>query len=218
MKVGTDAVLLGSWVNPSIAKNILDVGTGSGVVALMLAQKSNAKIDAIEIDENSYLQAKENFENSKWSDRLKSINESLQSYQKKTDKKYDLIVSNPPYFVNSLKSNIEQKNIARHNINLTFEELIFCSAQLLSNSGSLYLIIPSNEAQNIINISEKNKLYCTEKLDIKPKESSDPKRSILKFETVQKKLICHFLTIEHSERHDYTEEYKELTKDFYLNL
>lgn len=218
MKVGTDAVILGAWVNPQNAKKILDVGTGTGIIALMLAQKSDAVIDAVEIDKNSFLQAKENIENSKWRKRINVYNESFQEYSKKIPFKYDIIISNPPYFVNSYKSIFEEKNKAKHNVNLSFNELIIYSTDILDPLGVLYLIIPSDDLQKIISIAEKERLYCNEILNIFPKPRSKPKRTILKSEFVKKKLIEENLTVENGERHEYTDEYKNLTGDFYLFL
>ncbi|MFA6923834.1 MAG: methyltransferase [Bacteroidales bacterium] len=218
MKVGTDAVILGAYVNPQNAKKILDVGTGTGIIALMLAQKSDAVIDAVEIDKNSFLQAKENFENSKWEKRINVYNESFQEYSKKISFKYDIIVSNPPYFVNSYKSIFEEKNITKHNVNLSLNELIECSTNILDCSGIIYLIIPSDNLQKIVLLAEKEKLYCNEVLNIFPKPYSKPKRAVLKFEFVEKKLIEKKLTLENEERHDYTDEYKNFTRDFYLFL
>ncbi|MDD5569919.1 MAG: methyltransferase [Bacteroidales bacterium] len=218
MKVGTDAVILGAWVNPQNAKKILDVGSGTGIIALMLAQKSNAVIDAVEIDKDSYLQAKENFENSKWRKRINVYNESFQEYSKKISFKYDIIVSNPPYFINSYKSVSEEKNKAKHNVNLSFDELIKYSSNILKPSGMLYLIIPSDSLQKVVLMAEEEKLYCNEVLNVFPKPRSKAKRAVLKLEFVKKKLIEEKLTVENNERHDYTDEYKNLTKVFYLFL
>ena len=136
MKVGTDAVLLGCWVIPNGSKTILDIGTGTGVIALMLAQKTDAFIDAIDIDENAVKQAQENISDSKFSQRIKVTLNSFQDYSKDTDKRFDLIVSNPPYFEQSLKSTDEQRSQARHAYVLPFEELLDGVVKILNPKGN----------------------------------------------------------------------------------
>src|ERR1035437_1950902 len=124
MKVGTDGVLIGAWTNPGDARKMLDIGTGTGLIALMLAQASKANIDAVEIDAGAYHQALENVEQSIWKERISVILTSLQNYIKSADKKYDLIVTNPPFFTNSLKSGHDKRNLARHNDALSPEDLL----------------------------------------------------------------------------------------------
>ena len=139
MKVGTDAVLLGSWVQSENARNILDIGTGSGVIALMIAQKSNAQIDAIDVDENAFQQSCENFYSSPWSIRLNCKHKSLQNYTEEHIGKYDLIVTNPPYFHHASKPFIESRLNARHSDLLTFDELLDGVKKLLNAENNLNL-------------------------------------------------------------------------------
>jgi tRNA1Val (adenine37-N6)-methyltransferase len=124
MKVGTDAVLLGAWANLPPTGSVLDVGTGTGIIAMMAAQRSNGNVDAIEIDIDAYIQAAENCANCKWQDRINVHHKSLQDYSAETNKKYDAIVSNPPYFDNCLQAASESRTMARHTCTLKFEELL----------------------------------------------------------------------------------------------
>ena len=146
MKVGIDGVLLGAWADVTSAKSILDVGTGSGLIALMLAQRSNAGITAIDIEPNAVLQAEENVGLSPWKDRVKVLEVSLQDFSVPEDEKFDLIVSNPPYFVNSLKNPDAVRLSARHVTDLTHDVLLVKSLQLLKKTGRICLILPVNEA------------------------------------------------------------------------
>ena len=218
MKVGTDGVLLGSYANVENTQNILDIGTGTGLIALMLAQRSNAKITAIEIEEEASIQAKENIENSKFTSQIEVINTSLQAYKETTNNKFDLIVSNPPYFQNSYKAETDQRTTARHTTELTYNELISNSAKLLSNIGEICIIIPKDEEQNLIEIANNNNLFVIDILKIKPTPTKPPKRIILTFSKKEKPIKQSELIIEDKGRHNYSEKYIELTKEFYLKF
>ena len=216
MKVGTDGVLLGAWANCENAKNILDIGTGTGLIALMLAQRSKANIDALEIDEEASRQAVENVGNSLWRERIKIINESFQIFSKAAHKKYDLIVSNPPYFQNSLFAPDENRTNARHNSNLEFDDIIIGTVKLLNENGTLSLILPYIEGTMfILNAAEKG-LYCIRQTKVLPKPNREPKRLLLEFMKIKKPLVEQEIIIELNKRHEYSEAYKNLTKDFYL--
>ena len=143
MKVGTDGVLLGSWVPIENAQYIFDAGTGTGLIALMVAQRSSAKIDAIEIEDFAFEEAKLNFRNSKWNDRLNLYYGDFREFSLTTSQTYDLIVSNPPFFVNSLKSKTKASNLARHNDILNFNDLLIGSRRLLKNTGRLCVVLPA---------------------------------------------------------------------------
>jgi len=218
MKVGTDGVLLGSYANVENAQNILDIGTGTGLIALMLAQRTNTKITAIEIEKQASIQAKENVENSIFSNQIKVINTSLQDYVKSTNNKFYLIVSNPPYFQNSYKAETNQRTTARHTTELTYNELISNSEKLLSKNGTICVIIPKDEEQNLIEIANENNLFVINFLNIKPTPSKPAKRIILTFSKTEKPLIQSELIIEDKGRHNYSDKYIELTKEFYLNF
>ncbi|MFN4932428.1 MAG: tRNA1(Val) (adenine(37)-N6)-methyltransferase [Bacteroidota bacterium] len=218
MKVGTDAVLLGAWIQIEGAESILDIGTGTGVIALMMAQKSTAMITAIDIDASACEQSKENIGNSPWPDRIKVLNESLQQFTINNQHKFDLIVSNPPYFVDAYKSSEEARNQARHADQLPFNEFINCAKLLLHEKGKICIILPTRESIKFRELAAANQLYLTRIMHIKTTEYKDEKRQMLQFELINKKLVDETLVIEQDERHNYSKEYKELTKDFYLSF
>jgi tRNA1Val (adenine37-N6)-methyltransferase len=218
MKVGTDAVLLGAWVEINEAKRILDIGTGTGVIAMMMAQKSKAEIVALDIDAMACQQSLENVKNTPWVDRVCIYNESLQQFASKHASKFDLIVSNPPYFVDAFKSAEESRNQARHADQLPFIDLINCAIQLLNSGGRICLILPTKESMKFRELAASNKLFLTKIMHVKTTEYKDEKRQLLQFELVNKKLLEETLVIEQDERHCYSKEYKELTKDFYLSF
>ena len=221
MKVGTDGVLLGAWADVSNATKILDIGTGTGVIALMLAQRSNARIDAIDTDDQSCLQAKENILNSKFHERIKVHNQSLQKFCEEKSGKYNLIVSNPPYFQNSLKSENANRNISRHSdvAELNSEILIFSALKLLNLKGKFCLILPKTEGEKFVETSESKNLFCTKITRVFSKPKKNIIRLLLEFELTRKKMEEDFLTIETGRKpNDFTEEYKKLTRNFYLNF
>lgn len=217
MKVGTDAVILGAYVNTKDAKKILDIGTGTGVIALMLAQKSFAHITAIEIEKEAYEQALENVLSSNWADRINVQNISFQNFYNHAAEKFDLIVSNPPYFIGSLKSKVESRSFARNNDTLPFLDLVFGVKKIMDINGHFYLILPKKEAEIFREIAEKNGLHLSKLIRIRTKqESLSDKRHVMLFENTPKSYSEETITIETQERHDYTNEYKALTKDYYL--
>ncbi len=219
MKVGTDAVLLGAWVEPNGAEKILDIGTGTGVVALMLAQKTSAHIDAIDIDENAFIQANQNVSESKFSDQITIIHSSLQDFSSQTHNTYHLIVSNPPYFEQSLKSIDEKRSFARHADVLPFEDLINGVIKLLDKHGKFYLILPTFEAEKFKLLAKKKGLILSKLLRVKSKINKDiDKRHLMQFEFNPTDFSEETIAIELEERHHYTNEYKQLTKDYYLNI
>ena len=177
MKVGTDAVLLGAWIIPNGSKTILDIGTGTGIIALMLAQKSPVHIEAIDIDENAVAQATQNVSESKFASQINVTRVSLQDYAKRTDKKFSLIVSNPPYFEQSLKSTDAQRSHARHADVLPFEELLEGVLKLLDEKGKFCLILPSLEAVKFRHLAEKKGLYLSKLLRVKSRADKDTDKS-----------------------------------------
>jgi tRNA1Val (adenine37-N6)-methyltransferase len=219
MKVGTDAVILGSWVNPGDAKKILDIGTGTGIIALMLAQKSSGEILAIDIEKESCEQAIENVKFSKWPHRVKVHNISLQDFATLCTEKFDLIVSNPPYFIDSLKSREESRAHARHSDTLPFDELISSVKKLLHPKGKFYLILPPKEADLFRDMAKQKGLSISKLLRIRTREDkSTEKRQVMRFEFKPKSFSEETIVIEKDQRHEYTEQYIELTKDFYLQF
>jgi tRNA1Val (adenine37-N6)-methyltransferase len=221
MKVGTDAVLLGSWTKAQGATRILDVGTGTGILAIMLAQKCNAEIDAIDIDLFAIEQAKKNVELCKWHNRIAVIHETFQDFvkQKAVTVTYDLIVSNPPYFIDSYKSPEEGRSIARHNDFLPFQDLIDGVSKILSPTGKFYVILPTREAQLFKSMAEKYDLKLSDLLRVKTKaENGVEKRHLMKFEFNPVKFEEKIISIEKEGRHNYHEDYIELTKDYYIHF
>jgi len=216
-KVGTDGVILGAYADVGGVNRILDIGTGTGLIALMLAQRSDAEIIGIEPDTNSWLEACENVGKSAWQSRVKIKNCSLQNYYPETAD-FDLIVTNPPYFVNSLKNPDPSKSSARHNISLNHNEILEGARRLLNENGRLQIIQPFAEGSVFIAEAADYGFYCTDILKIKSLPSSGVKRMILTFSRERKTVTEKFLTIEKGKRHEYTEDYKKLTGNFYLDF
>lgn len=219
MKIGTDGVLLGAWAslhnNPN---SILDIGTGTGVISLQLAQRSIANlIDALELDDQAFEQAVVNFENSDWSDRLFCYHASLQEFVEDIDDKYDLIVSNPPFYNDEFETNDEARNKARFTSSLSFEELIDSAHKLLSEDGIFSVIIPFKEEKNFIRYAKHKNLYVTRICRVKGTQASEKKRSMIEFSFSAGNRKLEELVIETS-RHQYTQEYIDLVKDFYLKM
>ena len=222
MKVGTDAVLLGAWVSlKNYPDKILDIGSGTGIISLMLAQRSDAEtIDAIEIDENAYEQSVENFEISDWGNRLYCYHCSFQDFVDEIsdeEETYDLIVSNPPFYTEDSESENESRNKARFTSSLSFEDLLLGVSKILSQSGFFSVIIPFKEEENFMKIANENQLFLNEVCRVQGNPTSEIKRSLLTF-SFQKSAIQESHLIIETERHQYTKEYINLTKDFYLKM
>jgi tRNA1Val (adenine37-N6)-methyltransferase len=219
MKVGTDAVLLGAWVFPNGSKTILDIGTGTGVISLMLAQKAEAKITAIDIDKESTEQAKLNVEGSSYKEQIEVNNISVQDLAKKNNQKFDLIITNPPYFIDSYKSVGATRTMARHSDSLPFEDLIDCATKLLDVKGKFCLILPKNEAGIFRKMAESKGLYLSKLLRIRTKpDKESEKRHLMQFEFKQSEFSESTLVLEENESRNYTQAYKAFTKDYYLNF
>lgn len=220
MKVGTDGVLLGAWTpienNPN---SILDIGTGTGLIALMLAQRSFAEqIDALEIDEEAYEQSVDNFENSPWSDRLFCFHAGLDEFVEEPEDEYDLIVSNPPFYSEDYYSNNEQRDLARFSDAMPFEDLIEATALFLSEKGIFAVIIPFKEEEKFMALANECELYPIKITRVKGTPTTEIKRSLLAFSrTKSDNFLVDELIIE-TARHQYTAEYIKLTKDFYLKM
>ena len=219
MKIGTDAVLLGAWTpltnNPY---SILDIGTGTGVLALMLAQRSTAEqIDAIEIDDAAFEQATDNFEASPWNDRLYCFHAGLDEFMEEPEDEYDLIISNPPFYTEDFKTENTQRDLARFEDALPFEDLIEAADLLLSENGIFSVIIPFKEEARFLALANDFELYPLKITRVKGTPTTEIKRSLMAFSRIQQTPLIDELSIEIS-RHQYTPEYIELTKDFYLKM
>ena len=216
MKVGTDSIILGSAIKiKSKYKRILDVGTGTGLLSLMIAQKSsNSDITAVEIDSNSYHQANINIDNCKWNDRINLIHADAKHL--KTDDKYDLIICNPPYFSNSKQSIITSKNTARHQVELTFKDLLNIWDKIGNNNSDLACILPIKESKKWFDMVKNHGNYLAYHLEIRSNPNSNPKRAVMLFSKNKMETIKSELCI-HNNQGGYSESYINMTKDFYLN-
>lgn len=216
MKVGTDGVLLGAWAPVANSKRILDVGAGTGLISLQLAQRNEqADITAIEIDEAAAGQACENVTRSRWADRIRVVCCDFRNYQ--SEYRFDLIVSNPPYFMDALKCPGEQRRVARHTDELNYELLFHRSSSLLEEQGSVSIIIPSEAEKSVIDTAWKYKLFPHNCLRVYTKPDKPCRRILLSFGFQERKCIDKELCIETVHR-QYTPEYIALTKDFYLKM
>jgi tRNA1Val (adenine37-N6)-methyltransferase len=214
MKVGTDAVLLGAWCAlDNCPDTILDIGSGTGVISLMLAQRSDAMtIDAVEVDENAYEQTVENFEQSPWGDRLYGYNSSFQEFATEIieeEDTYDFIVSNPPFYNDEFETENDARNKARFTTSLAFDDLLSGVSKILSEDGIFAVIIPFKEEENFISLANKKDLYVNRICRVQG--------SKMEFSFHQTTIKEEELVIE-IERHQYTKAYIKLTKDFYLKM
>lgn len=230
MKVGTDGVLLGAWAPIDHEPySVLDIGAGTGLIALMLAQRSQAEhIDAIEIDENAFEQCVDNFENSPWNDRLFCFHASLDDFMDDLEdedtsdselaQQYDLIVSNPPFYNEDYKTENESRDLARFQDALPFEDLVEAASVLLSETGVLAVIVPHKEEARFIALAKECDLFPLKITRVKGTPTSEIKRSLVAFSFAEThELPIDELIIE-TARHQYTEDYIALTKDFYLKM
>ncbi|MBG6062840.1 tRNA1Val (adenine37-N6)-methyltransferase [Flavobacterium sp. CG_9.1] len=220
MKVGTDGVLLGAWT--PITNNpfgILDIGTGTGIIALMLAQRTNAEqIDALEIDGEAYEQSVDNFENSPWSDRLFCFHAGLDEFVEEPEDEYDLIISNPPFYSEDYKTENEQRDLARFQDAMPFEDLIEAADLLLSENGIFSVIIPFKEEDRFLAIAKEYELYPMKITRVKGIPTTEIKRSLLAFSRKKEVDFSIDELVIETARHIYTPEYIGLTKDFYLKM
>lgn len=222
MKIGTDAVLLGAWCK--VAKHvdtILDIGSGTGVIGLMMAQKSNAfTIDAVEIDANAYEQTVGNFEASDWADRLFCYHSDFTDFAdqiSEEEESYDLVISNPPFYSENFETDNDSRNKARFTSSLSFEDLLKGVSIILKDDGCFSTIIPKKEEASFIELAKKKGLYVNRICHVRGNETSAVKRSLLEFSFRESAIDVRELIIE-TERHKYTEAYISLTNEFYLKM
>ena len=218
MKVGTDGVLLGAWTRISDAKTILDIGTGTGVIALMMAQRSEAGITGIEIEKKATLEASENVNHSPWKNRISVENISFLEFVKTNDKKFDLIISNPPFFVDNQKSRDKDLAIAKHNDLLPFSEMISGSIKLLQKDGRLALILPVEPAQIFIESACKKGLFLNRLTKVRPYNRKEIHRYLMEFSENKSETETDELNIHEDDGSGFTQKYKTLTREFYLHL
>jgi len=219
MKVGTDGVLLGAWASLyHQPETILDVGAGTGLIALQMAQRSTAEtIDAIELDESAYEQCVANFEASHWADRLFCYHAGFDEFVDEIEDKYDLIVSNPPFYTEEMGSGDTSRDQARQNSSLPFDELLKGVSGLLSEAGLLSVIIPYKEEQKFVELATASGLHPNRITRVKGNPNTNFKRSLMEFGFQKVETYIDELVIE-EERHQYTKEYIELTQSFYTKM
>jgi tRNA1Val (adenine37-N6)-methyltransferase len=221
MKVCTDACLFGAWAASKVengkskVENILDIGAGTGLLSLMLAQKTNAQIDAVEIDEDAALQAQENFSDSQWKERLALYKTPIQHFNPSCA--YDVIVSNPPFFIQSLKSDLHQKNLAKHTESLSYDDLLVNALKLLKPKGKFFLLLPFEEFKRFETIAAQQ-LYLVEKTDVQQTTKHNFFRTMGVFTKQKSKEFIHKTISIKDEHHNYTPRFIELLKDYYLYL
>lgn len=226
MKIGTDGVLLGAWVDVEGAKNILDVGTGSGVIGIMLGQRNTeANIHGVEIDDPSFEQTKENMAKCPWADRLTAFHTSIQDFANLSAARhearkgpYDLIVSNPPFFSGGTFSFKQDRNSVRHTVKLPHGDLLASVRTLLSEKGRFAVILPLIEGLRFKELGERYNLYCHKITEVKPKADKPVERLLMEFGRQPEELKKDELIIQHDGRNEWTDEYIALTKAFYLKM
>lgn len=220
MKIGTDGVLLGAWCpidnNPF---SVLDIGAGTGILSLMLAQRTNAEqIDALEIDEEAYEQCVENFENSPWSDRLFCFHAGLDEFVEEPEDEYDIIISNPPFYSEDFKTSNPQRDTARFQDALPFEDLIDAADLLLSENGIFAVVIPYKEEERFIDLCAEVELFPIKVTRVKGSHTTPIVRSLLAFKRYELSVLEADELVVEINRHEYTDDYIDLTKDFYLKM
>lgn len=220
MKIGTDSVLLGAWCpinnNPF---SVLDIGAGTGVLSLMLAQRSHAEqIDALEIDEDAYEQCVENFEASPWSDRLFCFHAGLDEFVEEPEDEYDIIISNPPFYSEDYKTDNSQRDLARFQDAMPFEELVEAADLLLSENGIFAVIIPYKEEERFIDLCAEVELFPVKVTRVKGSHTTPIVRSLLAFKRYELSVLTAEELVIEINRHEYTDDYINLTKDFYLKM
>jgi len=217
MKVGTDGVLLGSMAARVGGEKVLDVGTGCGLIALMIAQKNPGTITAIDVDANAIKVARHNVEKSPWAKRIIVLETSFQDYCTVTQEPFDLVVCNPPFFNSSFPSKDHSRNLARHTINLGPQDLLEGANTIMADKSLLMVIVPFDQEPVWINVAKQNKLFCTNATRIRPNPLLSPKRSVLLFSKLKAESLIEEMTIEGNSRHSYSRQFEALAKDYLLN-
>jgi tRNA1Val (adenine37-N6)-methyltransferase len=216
MKVGTDGVLLGAWTDIRHSRRILDIGTGTGLISLMLAQRqADATITAIDIDAEAVNQAQENIQDSPWKERITAVLQDLKTYR--PQELFDTIVSNPPYFIDSLKCPDSQRNTARHTDTLDMHTLLYQTSLLLTPEGRFSIVLPAEQTNTLIEAAGRVGLYPSRHTAVITRPGLAPKRTLMEFTRQIEAFQTEELVIE-LERHVYSEAYIALTKDFYLKM
>lgn len=218
MKIGTDGVLLGAWADVAASSRILDIGTGTGVIALMMGQRTlDASIDALEIDQAACAQAQANIESSPWADRVKAIHSSVQDYVSIASERYDLILSNPPFFSGGTFSHNNHRNQVRHTIKLPHGDLLHAVQRLIRpEEGRFCVVLPFIEGLRFKELARNYHLYANRVTEVRSKADKPVERLLMQFECTPKVEQLDELIIQHSGQNMWTDAYRALTKDFYL--
>ncbi|PVX41358.1 tRNA1Val (adenine37-N6)-methyltransferase [Pasteurella langaaensis DSM 22999] len=218
MKVGTDGILLGAWADVSQASSCLDLGTGSGLIALMLAQRTlNTQIVGVEIDPDAAQQACENVKNSPWAERVQIVQQDIALFAKKCGQNgqlFDVIVANPPYFPQGVDCISDARNTARYTALLSHLDWLLHAEQCLAPNGTIHFVLPFAQGENLLNLTA---LFCIRRCDVVTKLGKAPQRILLSF--AREKQECeHTELVIYDEHNQYTAEFRQLTQDFYLNF
>ena len=218
MRVGTDAVLFAQWVDVMSSDNALDIGTGSGIIPLILAQKGVGSVDAVELDSDSYEEANLNFSISVYSDRLSVVQNDVRDYAANNEKKYDLIVSNPPFYASDVKPIKEKKVMARHVSTLSFKDLLVAAKKMMKEDARFALVLPFYESRLFIKEAENLGFYLQKEFLISPIEGKEPNRVNMQFVLNEVESVETVLFTIRNKDYSYTDEYKEFLKEFYLDF
>ena len=218
MRVGTDAVLFAQWVDVMSSDNALDIGTGSGIIPLILAQKGVGSVDAVELDSDSYEEANLNFNISVYSEKLSVVQNDVRDYAANNEKKYDLIVSNPPFYASDVKPIKEKKVMARHVSTLSFKDLIVAAKKMMKEDARFALVLPFYESRLFIKEAESLGFYLQKEFLISPIEGKEPNRVNMQFVLNEVESVETVLFTIRNKDYSYTEEYKEFLKEFYLDF
>jgi tRNA1Val (adenine37-N6)-methyltransferase len=217
-RVTTDSVLLGAWAAIEDAASLLDIGTGTGLLALMAAQRSGARIFAVEPETGSFIQAGENIAGCPWKERITLLNTTVQDFHPADPSGFDAIITNPPYFTDSLVNPGGVKARARHTLTLSQADLLGAVARLLNPGGSLHLVLPVSEAARFLPLAAKYGLFCRRRMSVMPTPAQKPARVLMTLSGEEGNCTEEELVIEKGRRHIYSDEYVSLTKDFYLKF
>ena len=217
MKIGTDAILLARWTEVTENDDVLDIGTGCGLIPLMLAQKGIKSADAVEIDRDSYEEAAQNFSNSAWKTRIFAINDDIKHYSDVCTKKYDLVVSNPPFFFGDNIPEKTKKGLARHTNTLSYRDLLNSVKKLMKQDGRFSLVLPARESTTFLQEAENQGFFLEKEMKIVPIEGKEPNRINMQLIVNQVDKVNSETFVLRNPDHSFTKEYKDFLKDYYLN-
>jgi tRNA1Val (adenine37-N6)-methyltransferase len=220
MKIGTDAIVLGAWATvDSSAQTILDIGAGTGILSLMMAQKApHAFVEALEVEENAFEQCVDNFEQSPWSDRLFCFHASLEEFMEEAEDTFDLVICNPPFFSGDIPENYTPRHLARKQQAMPLQTLMESVFTLLSENGVFYLVLPFEQEEIAIALAAKNSLFPNKILHLKGHPEATISRSFFAFTKKMESSTTYESLILETERGQWTEAYNNLTRDFYYHL